>query len=193
MNWNVSEWKESEWKELEAKRLHHPECKKPGETIESGRTPRLTHSGARISWIDSKGTFGHSCATGVKAPTKQKGDAADMEAALDRLGDDDEEARKLLAALTLKQLARIATGRGAQQLRALELISELTKVGLTPEVANPDTCPIGQGKQDCPVCGGRHQSVEIHVSDDLMRSLNQLTELQDEEARQAAADKRFAQ
>jgi len=178
MNWNtISQWGESEWKELGEHPAHHPECNKPGQAIDEGYSPRLTHSGGRISWLSGQGTFGHQCFTGVRF-AKAKTDAGAMEAALERLSkDDDDEARKVLAALTLKQLARIATGRGAQQLRALELISELTQVGMTT-TSEPGNCPVGKGEIDCPTCGGRHEPVEVHMSDSLMQSLGDLKQIE---------------
>ena len=185
MNWDtLLEWTPEDWEELGRLRLHHPNCKDT-EPIPEGYTPYLTHGGARITWKDAQSHFGPQCTTGLKtSKPKRSGDVGEMEEVLERLAKmpDDEAIKRELATLTMKQLAGISTGRGAQQLRALELISDMAKVGLgTPRADDPEQCPVGRGEADCPVCGGRHQAQEVYVSDKLWESLQQLEEVTGEE------------
>lgn len=179
MKWdNLLEWSEEDWEKLGETRDHHPKCKDPSSPIREGYTPRITHGGSRISWMDAQSQFGHQCATGIRTQSWQKkrrsGDAAEMEVVLEHLAaiPDDEEAKRELAGLALKQLARIATGRGAQQLRALELISDMAKVGLgVPQSGSEEDCPIFKGEVECPSCGRMHQPFSIEMTGETVAEL----------------------
>lgn len=189
MNWdNLLEWSEEDWKKLGETRHHHPKCKDPSSAILEGYTPRITHGGSRISWMDAQSQFGHQCATGIRTQSWQKkrrsGDAAQMEEVLEHLAaiPDDEEAKRELAGLALKQLARIATGRGAQQLRALELISDMAKVGLgVAKSGSMEECLIFKGEVECPSCQQKHEPFQVELTGktlgELQRSLSVLDEV----------------
>jgi len=185
MNWEgIRTWKQGEWDELEKERVHHPECNRPEQDIQEGYSPRLTHQGGRISWLSGQGTFGHQCKTGLSIPmgrgTRKDKAKVLAHAISSMLTDlDDEEARKTLMALSNEELANVIVGGGAQKLQGLRYLGELLNIGVgTPEVDDPESCPVGKGQMDCPTCGGRHQAIELHMKDSLLHSLGQLKQIQ---------------
>lgn len=186
MNWQIEDIYDLDMGELSEAPEHHPRCRKPNESLE-GLTPHVTYEGGRISWTTAKGHFGHHCYTGEYKPRKaatKKGRAKELADAIGRMraNPDDEEAREMLAAMSNEELANVVIGSGAQKLQALKYLGELSSMGLaTPEVDDPEKCPIGRGEFDCPVCGGRHQPTEVYMTGetvgDLQRSLHVLDEM----------------
>lgn len=190
LDWdNVLEWTEEDLGELERLRIHHPKCEEQEEPIEEGRTPRFIRQRTRIDWMDSESHFGHQCKTGVVLPSRAKGGtraerAKLLAGAISRIRSDpeDQEARATLMDMSTEELANVVLGSGAQKMAAIKLMTDLAQVDIgLPQVSKEADCPIGQGEIDCPSCGARHQPVEVHVSDELYRSLKHLGEIQEED------------
>lgn len=195
MNWQVEDVCELDMGELSENPAHHPNGTRPEDSIE-GLTPNVTWEGARISWTDAKGQFGHHCKTGQHKPRPKAASKAErakvLADAIGRMRTDleDDQARQTIAAMTNEELANVVLGSGAQKLQGLKHLGEILNTGLVvPEVDDPEQCPVGKGELDCPVCGGRHQPTEIHMSDsavyNLMESLDVLGEI---EAKNAAEE-----
>jgi len=176
-------WEDVDTAELAENPQHHPKCKDKAASLE-GLTPHVTAGGSRISWLTEAGHYGHHCFTSQgkrKASTKAER-AKQLADAIGkvRMGDD-EEARETLISMSNEELANVVLGSGAQKLQALKYLGELSNVGVaTAKVDDPDQCPIGKGELDCPMCGGRHGSVDVYVSDELLGSLEHLKEIQGE-------------
>ncbi len=178
MNWQVEDVYDLDMGELAEAPEHHPMCKRPEDSLE-GLSPNITWGGSRLSWTDEAGRFGHHCKTGHKthkAKATSKAERAKVLAdAIGRMRTDleDDEARQTIAAMTNEELANVVLGSGAQKLQGLKHLGEILNVGLgTPQVDDPEQCPVGQGNIDCPVCGGRHAEVPIYMTGQTVSELN---------------------